>query len=94
MAYLPLIYESQIIDTTLEDTITALGLVGLGNTKGSSQALMAAHAKYAKALSAINSKLQKPKDAVSDQVLVTVLLLGVYEVSSHQSHLLGRTDIW
>lgn len=80
MSYLPNVYNDQAVDSALEDTIVALGLVGLGNTRKSTLALNAAHVNYVRALSAINSKLGNTSDAKSDQALVTVLLLGMYEV--------------
>jgi hypothetical protein len=80
MGYLPEIYGKEQIDGALTNTVTALGLVGLGNTRKSSNTLIAAHTAYVKALSDINAKLRNAQAAKSDQVLVTVMLLGMYEV--------------
>ena len=80
MAYLPHVYDNEVVDSLLDNVVIALGLVGIGHTRKSPSALYAAHIRYVKALSGINAKLKVPKDARADQTLITVMLLGMYEV--------------
>ena len=79
--YLP----SLIIDTktgggALTDAVVSLGMVGLSNANRSSNIMVAARQKYNYALRATNCALGNLEDAKSDQTLVTVMLLSLYEV--------------
>lgn len=80
MEYLPPLAGLQsgsIIRTVIE----CLGLAAIANLAGSeAQAAIAARRKYGQALSMVNRALQSPQTMTEDQTLLSVMLLGVYEV--------------
>jgi hypothetical protein len=78
--YLHTIYDNEIIGPTLSDSIEALGLVGLGNFWQSSEMKFQANRKYNSALRLISSRLRNEEEAKENQTLVSVMLLGLYEV--------------
>jgi hypothetical protein len=80
--YLSDIYGCQQIGTGLADCVTALGMAGLANFWKSPNIMVNANMKYNSALRQISSRLRDIEQAKSDQTLVTVMLLGLYEVTN------------
>lgn len=80
--YLPNVINCQgSVGSALTEVIISLGMVGISNTKSNNSSVMhAAKVKYNLAVSAINSALCT-QDAKADQTLITVILLGLFEVS-------------
>lgn len=65
----------------LSTVIECLGLAAMSNLAGSqSQATIAARRRYGEALAMVNRALQTPHMITEDQTLLSVMLLGVYEV--------------
>ena len=80
--YLSSIFSSNNeVGSSLVDAVVSLGMVGLSNTKHASQIMIPAKERYNLALQATNSALGHEEDAKADQTLITVMLLGLYEVS-------------
>lgn len=80
MEYLPPILGFQS-GSTVGTVIECLGLAAMANLAGSeTQAAIAARRKYGQALSMVNRALQSPETMTEDQTLLSVMLLGVYEV--------------
>jgi hypothetical protein len=73
----------------LANAITALGLVCLANAKDVPEVLTSAQAKYTKALHAVNISIRNPETAATDETLVIVVLMGLYEDSMSTSDSLG-----
>ena len=78
--YLPAMYGSTHRDSALFFVITALGLAGLSNHKCAPQLMSEATLRYDAALHLVNEMLGDPVTAKADQTLVSILLLGLYEV--------------
>ena len=78
--YLLSIYENELVGPALTETITALGMVGLSNFYKTPSILMNAHQKYNSALRLVSSRLRNIEEAKADQTLVSVIMLGLYEV--------------
>ena len=78
--YLSDIYESEEIGSALADSVASLGLVGLGHLWGASNVLANATAKYNSALKTISMQLRTIERAKSDQTIIAIMLLGLYEV--------------
>jgi hypothetical protein len=76
---LPGLYANASTDSPLTTTITALGMACLSNTLNIPEIMMKANVKYAKSLNSINAALRDPVEAKSDQTLLVVILLGLYE---------------
>ena len=80
MEYLPSLVGYQS-GSMLSTVIECLGLATMSNLAGSqAQATIAARRKYGEALSMVNRALQTPHVVTEDQTLLSVMLLGVYEV--------------
>lgn len=56
-------------------------MAGLSNMQMSQEPMIIARRKHAAVLRALNSSLQDPKTATTDATFMTVMLLGLYEVS-------------
>ena len=78
--YLSDLYACEEIGESLAETVACLGLVGLASFWKASNIMRSARAKYNSALRLISSKLRTVEEAKSDQTLVAVMLLGLYEV--------------
>jgi len=78
--YLPTIYSDQPIGTPLRQAIAALGLAGLSNFWKAPHIMAQANKAYAMALQTVNVSLGNIEEAKSDQTVVTIMLLGLYEV--------------
>lgn len=79
--YLTEVYGRQEVGECLSDSVVALGMVGLSNFWKASSIMSTATAKYNSALRLVSSRLRDVDEAKSDQTLITVMLLGLYEVS-------------
>ncbi|MCJ1377863.1 hypothetical protein MMC17_000959 [Xylographa soralifera] len=81
--YLPSIFSSNnAVGSSLIDAVISLGMVGLSNTKHASEIMIPAKERYSLALQATNSALRNEENAKADQVLITVMLLGLYETNT------------
>ncbi|KUJ18010.1 uncharacterized protein LY89DRAFT_35296 [Mollisia scopiformis] len=81
-AYLPeMLGGSRARLNCLDDAILALGLAGISNTRRDSLMMKKAVARYMRAVSGISALLPKVNEATKDDVLVSVLLLGLYETN-------------
>jgi hypothetical protein len=85
-AQLPEIYKGVAEDHTLKHIIPAIGLGGLARRRGDPGLLVAADSAYSNALRRTNRALCCVETATSDQTLIGVLLLGLYEASLPSSH--------
>jgi hypothetical protein len=77
--YLPTFFHSQKHDH-LYHAIQCLGKLGIARETNSPQVLAGANTEYASALHLTNAALEKIDEARSDRLLVTVMLLGLFEV--------------
>ena len=64
----------------LPKVIDAIGLAGISNMEHSPELMVAAGQKYANVLRAINASIQDSREASTDQTLIAVMLLGLFEV--------------
>ncbi len=77
---LPTLYRQDSSFGVLPRIIDAIGLAGISNIKHSPELMVAAGQKYATALRAINASIQDSSKASTDQTLIAVVLLGMFEV--------------
>jgi hypothetical protein len=77
--YLPELYNLEREDAALPATVHAVSLARLAWELGRPDLMQQARHAYAKALAETNLALSKPVVATSDAVLVSVLLLSLYE---------------
>lgn len=78
--YLSTIYADQPIGVPLRESISAIGLAGLANFWRAPTIMTKANIAYCSALRLVNSGLGNIEEAKSDQTLVAIMLLGLYEV--------------
>ena len=78
--YLSDIYSTEEIGSGLADSVTSLGMVGLANFWKAPNIMSNAVIKYNSAMRTISSQLRNVEEAKSDQTLISILLLGLYEV--------------
>jgi len=78
--YLSDIYSSEEIGSGLADSVASLGMVGLANFWKAPNIMSNAVIKYNSAMRTISSQLRNVEQAKSDQTLISILLLGLYEV--------------
>lgn len=71
----------------LAEVIIALGILTL--PRKTSASCLAARCRYSRALRLITQALEDPVEAKSDGVLMAVILLGLFEVSTRHIHLLS-----
>ncbi|XMA11897.1 hypothetical protein WAI453_004688 [Rhynchosporium graminicola] len=89
--YLSDIYEIEEIGSALADSVASLGLVGLAHFWRASSILAKATAKYNWALKAISSHLTTVDGAKSDQTIIAIVLLGLYETNTCNSRISMET---
>ena len=92
--YLSTIYVNQLVGMPLRQVVAAIGLAGLANFWKAPNIMAQANNAYLTALRLVNASLGNIEEAKSDQTVVTIMLLGLYEVSvplSHNSHHLWLT---
>jgi len=80
--YLPALYRKSKPGSILADAVTALGMVCIANSSRNSSLLNKAILKYGATARAVSSSLGQIELAKQDDVLISVLLLGVFEVSA------------
>jgi hypothetical protein len=78
---LPDMYKDAAGGHTLKHIVPAIGLGGLARRRGDPVLLVAADAAYHNAVRQTNHALCHLETATSDQTLIGVLLLGLYEAS-------------
>ena len=77
---LPVLHRQDSSFGVLPKIVNAIGLATISNKKHSPEVMVAASQRYAGALRAINSSIQNSSSATTDQTLIAVMLLGVFEV--------------
>ena len=77
---LPTLYRQNSSFSALPKIIGAIGLAGLSNMKHAPELMVAAGQNYARVLRAITASIQDSKEASTDQTLIAVILLGLFEV--------------
>ncbi|ESZ99553.1 hypothetical protein SBOR_0118 [Sclerotinia borealis F-4128] len=100
--YLHDIYGNELIGPALADSIESLGMVGLANFWKAPDLQFQAHKKYNSALRLVSSRLRNEEEARTDQTLVAVMLLGLYETNtctgpqsmqSWTKHIIGASSL-
>ena len=77
---LPSLHRQDSSFGVIPKIVNAIGLASISNMKHSPEVMVAASQQYAGALRAINSSIQSSSLATTDQTLIAVMLLGVFEV--------------
>ena len=77
---LPTVYQRGSSFGALSKIVEAIGLAGISNVKHAPQLMVAAGQQYARVLRAITASIQDSKGASTDQTLIAVMLLGLFEV--------------
>lgn len=99
---LPSLYRQDSPFSALPKIIDAIGLAGIANMKHAPELMVAAGQKYARVLRSITATIQDSKEASTDQTLMAVLLLGMFEIitcsnpesmRSWANHVSGATAI-
>ena len=75
------VIDNAAMRSTLDEIVIALGILTLPRKTEASYT--AARSRYARALRMTNQALQDPEEAKSDGVLMAVILLSCFEVSSN-----------
>lgn len=81
--YLSTIYADQPVGFPLRQAVTALGLAGLSNFWKAPHIMAQANKAYCTALRLVNVSLGNIEEAKSDQTVVSIMLLALYEVLAH-----------
>jgi hypothetical protein len=79
-SYAPSVYSTLPAGCALTEAITSLGMAGIANSKKDTRLMINANIKYTSALHTINAALRDPYESRTDQTLVAVMLLGLFEV--------------
>ena len=77
---LPTLYRQNSSFSALRKIVDAIGLASIANVKHAPELMVAAGQNYARVLRAITASIQDSKEASTDQTLIAVMLLGLYEV--------------
>lgn len=80
---LPTLYRQNSSFSVLPKIVDAIGLASISNVKHAPELMIVAGQKYAGALRAITASIQDSKQASTDQTLIAVMLLGLFEVSQY-----------
>lgn len=78
--FLPRVYSQLSPRNTLAQIISSIGMAAMASTFKCPEMMFAAREKHTSVLRATNVALQDPHEAKTDSTLVTVLLLGIFEV--------------
>jgi hypothetical protein len=78
--YLSTIYADQLVGVSLRQAVAAIGLAGLANFWKAPSIMAQANIAYCTALRLVNAALGNIEEAKSDQTVVAIMLLGLYEV--------------
>lgn len=76
---MPTVYRQDSSFSALPKIIEAIGLAAISNVKQAPGLMVVAGQKYAKVLRAITASVQDSKEASTDQTLIAVMLLGLFE---------------
>jgi hypothetical protein len=79
--YLPALYRRSHQGSVLAEAVMALGMVGIANSNRDSALLNQAILKYSATARAVSESLGEVELAKQDGILISVLLLGLFEVS-------------
>jgi hypothetical protein len=79
--YLSTIYANQPVGLPLRQSVAAVGLAGLATFWNAPNIMVKANSAYCSALQLVNSILGNIEEAKSDQILVSIILLSLFEVS-------------
>jgi hypothetical protein len=79
-AWLTQAYHQDPPDSGLRAAIQAAGMAGISNTSYAPQISSQSKAQYGRALNALKQALINPNQATADITLMTVILLGLFEV--------------
>lgn len=85
---MPTLYRQDSSFGVLPKIVDAIGLAGISNVKHSPKLMAAAGRKYAGVLRAINASIQDSTKATTDQTLIAVILLGLFEVLPYSEYFL------
>ena len=77
---LPTLYRQNSSFSVLPKIVDAIGLASISNVKHAPELMVVAGQKYAGVLRAITASIQDSKEASTDQTLIAVILLGLFEV--------------
>lgn len=77
---LPTLYRQNSSFSVLRKIVDAIGLASISNVKHAPELMVVAGQKYAGVLRAITASVQDSKEASTDQTLIAVMLLGLFEV--------------
>ena len=91
--YLPAFYSNESEKSALSCSIAALGLAGLSYRRREAGLLSAAKAMYSSALHQTNDALRDPAAAATDATLISVLLLGLFEVRLYCFNLVACAEL-
>ena len=89
--YLPDLYARESEKSAFSSAITALGLAGLSHRRSDPALLTASGQWYASALHQTNEALLEPLVATRNETLASIVLLGLYEVSSRADNTVLHT---
>lgn len=81
-SYLADVYAKELVNKSLDNVLVSVGMAGLANIRKAPEILTRARLKYTSALPLISQSLRNIDEAKADQTLISVLLLGLWEVSS------------
>lgn len=79
--YLPSLFRRSQAESILADAVMTLGMVGIANSNRDSALLNKAILKYGTTARAVSNRLGEIELAKQDDILISVLLLGLFEVS-------------
>lgn len=80
LGFLPQVYNQISPTGTLAQIIITMGMAAMASTFKSPEMMFAARERHTSVLRATNVALQDRQEAKTDSTLVTVLLLGIFEV--------------
>ena len=79
-SYLPNLYSNESAYSALPAIISAIGMAGISNMQADSATMIWARQKHSDVLRTLNTSLQNPKTAKADSTMMTVMLLGLFEL--------------
>lgn len=83
--FVPALYAEQSCAQHLKSSMIAVGLAGFANTVRSPELSMKARASYVTALRLINQGLRDPNSATKDSLLLSIMMLSIYETVAGNS---------
>lgn len=80
--FLLAVYKGVSLENPLVDVIKSIGMAAIANKLKSPEIMFAASEKQTSVLRAINLSLQNREEARTDSTMLTILLLGTFEVNA------------